>query len=375
MKIVIAPDSYKGSLTAMEVADSIEKGILKVVNDPIIEKIPMADGGEGTVQSLVDSTGGKIIYKSVKGPVLKDVNAFYGILGDGKTAIIEMAAASGLPLISKEERDPMKTTSYGTGQLIKDAMDKGCTNIIIGLGGSATNDGGIGMAKALGVKFLDINGEDIGHSGGSLCKLHSIDMSSIDSRIGKCTVTAACDVDNPLCGREGASHVFGPQKGADGDMVKILDKNLAHYANIIKNNLNMDIVNIPGSGAAGGLGAGVMVFLNSNLKRGIDIVIDITKLDEKIKDADLIFTGEGMIDFQTAFGKTPFGVAKVADKYGIPVLAIAGGIGKNAETLYNKGFESIFSIVDKPMSLEDAMKNGKMLIEKTSERIMRILNI
>jgi glycerate kinase len=234
MKIVIAPDSYKGSLTAMEVADSIEKGILKVVNDSVIEKIPMADGGEGTVQSLIDSTHGKIINKLVKGPNLKEVNAFYGILGDGKTAIIEMAAASGLPLVPKEARDPMKATSYGTGQLIKDALDRECTNIIIGLGGSATNDGGIGMAKALGVKFLDINGQDIGYGGGSLCKLHSIDMSSIDSRIDKCTITAACDVDNPLCGREGASHVFGPQKGADEAMVEILDKNLAHYANIIK---------------------------------------------------------------------------------------------------------------------------------------------
>lgn len=372
MKIVIAPDSYKGSLSALEVANNIEKGIRRIFNNLTIEKIPMADGGEGTVQSLVDSTNGKIVNVIVKGPLGKDVTAFYGILGDAKTAIIEMAAASGLPLIPKEEKNPLITTSYGTGQLIKDALDKDCKNIIIGLGGSATNDGGVGAAKALGVKFLDKEGNNIGEGGGAVDKLNSIDISNIDPRIKDCNITAACDVDNPLCGPKGASHVFGPQKGADSSMIEFLDKNLSHYAEIIKRDLSIDIINTPGSGAAGGLGAGIMAFLNASMKRGIDIVIKLTDLEQKIKDADLVFTGEGMIDFQTAFGKAPFGVAKIAKKYDIPVIAIAGGIGKDAETLYSKGFDSIFSIVDGPMTLDNAIENSSILIERTAERIARV---
>lgn len=372
MKIVIAPDSYKGSLSALEVANNIEKGIRRIFNNLTIEKIPMADGGEGTVQSLVDSTNGKIVNVIVKGPLGKDVTAFYGILGDAKTAIIEMAAASGLPLIPKEEKNPLITTSYGTGQLIKDALDKDCKNIIIGLGGSATNDGGVGAAKALGVKFLDKEGNNIGEGGGAVDKLNSIDISNIDPRIKDCNITAACDVDNPLCGPKGASHVFGPQKGADSSMIEFLDKNLSHYAEIIKRDLSIDIINTPGSGAAGGLGAGIMAFLNASMKRGIDIVIELTDLEQKIKDADLVFTGEGMIDFQTAFGKAPFGVAKIAKKYDIPVIAIAGGIGKDAETLYSKGFDSIFSIVDGPMTLDNAIENSSILIERTAERIARV---
>ncbi|UZW13347.1 glycerate kinase [Clostridium pasteurianum] len=372
MKIVIAPDSYKGSLSALEVANNIEKGIRRIFNNLTIEKIPMADGGEGTVQSLVDSTNGKIVNVPVKGPLGKDVTAFYGILGDAKTAIIEMAAASGLPLIPKEEKNPLITTSYGTGQLIKDALDKDCKNIIIGLGGSATNDGGVGAAKALGVKFLDKEGNNIGEGGGAVGKLNSIDISNIDPRIKDCNITAACDVDNPLCGPKGASHVFGPQKGADSSMIEFLDKNLSHYAEIIKRDLSIDIINTPGAGAAGGLGAGIMAFLNASMKRGIDIVIELTDLEQKIKDADLVFTGEGMIDFQTAFGKAPFGVAKIAKKYDIPVIAIAGGIGKDAETLYLKGFDSIFSIVDGPMTLDNAIENSSILIERTAERIARV---
>lgn len=375
MKIVIAPDSYKGSLTALEVANNMEKGVKRVFKDSVVEKIPMADGGEGTVQSLIDSTAGKIINIKVTGPILKEVNAFYGILGDGKTAIIEMAAASGLPLISADEKNPLKTTTYGTGQLVKDALDRGCRNIIIGLGGSATNDGGLGVAKALGVKFLDINGNDIGEGGGNLNKLASIDVSNIDPRIKESNIIAACDVDNPLCGPEGASNVFGPQKGADKAMIEILDRNLANYADIIKKDLSMDIINTPGAGAAGGLGAGLLAFFNAKIKRGIDIVIDIAKLEEKVQDADIVLTGEGMIDFQTAFGKTPFGVAKIAKKYNLPVIAIAGGIGKNAESLYEKGFDSIFPIVDSPMPLDKAMENSGILIEKTVERVLRVLKI
>ncbi|MGH4137821.1 glycerate kinase [Clostridium sp.] len=373
MKIVIAPDSFKGSLSALEVCEGIEKGIRKVLGVAEIVKVPMADGGEGTVQSLVDATGGKLIKVKVKDPLMRTVEAFYGILGDGTTAVIEMAAASGITLLSKEERNPMKTTTYGTGEIIVHALDMGCRNFIIGIGGSATNDGGAGMLSALGVKLLDVNGKDIGCGGGSLDKLKTIDLSHLDSRIELCNIVAACDVDNPLCGERGASNIFGPQKGADEDMIITLDNNLSHYADMVEKYLGISIKEYPGAGAAGGLGGGLLAFLNAKLKRGIDIVIETTKLEDSIKDADLVFTGEGMIDYQTAFGKTPFGVAKVAKKYNIPVIAIAGGIGKGTETLYEQGFTSIFSIVDKPMQLEEAIENCGILLENASERIMRIL--
>lgn len=375
MKIIIAPDSFKGSLSALEVCENIEKGIRKVFYTAEIVKVPMADGGEGTVQSLVDATGGKFIKLKVKGPLLKEVNAFYGILGDGNTAVIEMASASGLTLLTKEERNPMKTTTYGTGQIIKHALDMGCRNIIIGIGGSATNDGGAGMAKALGIKLLDGNGDEIDFGGGNLNRLQTIDLSEIDGRIKQCNIMVACDVDNPLCGEKGASYIFGAQKGADENMISTLDKNLLHYAEIIERYLGVSIKDYPGAGAAGGLGGGLLAFLNAKLQSGINIVIKTTSLEEKIKGADLVITGEGMIDYQTQYGKTPYGVAKLAKKYNIPVIAIAGGIGKGAEELYSKAFDSIFSIVDKPMQLEESIENSKLLLQKTAERIMRMVSI
>lgn len=375
MKIVIAPDSFKGSLTALEVADSIEKGIKKCYSSFTIEKVPMADGGEGTVEALVASTNGRIINVIAKGPLLKDVEACYGILGDGETAIIEMASASGLPHVPQGERNPMKTTTYGTGQLMLHALDQGCRKFIIGLGGSATNDGGVGMATALGVKFLDEHGIDIGLGAEGLENLRKIDVSKMDSRLKKSTFVAACDVTNPLCGETGASHVFGPQKGADKDMVKLLDKYLENYGDILKRDLEVDIINEKGSGAAGGMGAAILAFLNGKLQRGVDIVIEMTRLEEKIQDAQIVITGEGMIDYQTAYGKTPYGVAKIAKKYGIPVIAICGGIGEKSETLYEKGFDSIFSIVDSPMSLEYSMINSRLLLENAAERIMRAVLI
>jgi glycerate 2-kinase len=373
MKIVIAPDSFKGSLTAKEAADAIEKGINKVNKEITIEKVPMADGGEGTVQALVDATGGRIVSTVVFDPLMKKINSFYGILGDNKTAVIEMSAASGLPLILKEERNPLITTTYGTGELFLHALENGCRNFIVGIGGSATNDGGFGMLKALGVKFLDINGEDIGLGGGALAKLSFIDNTGLDKRITECTITVACDVDNPLCGPKGASSIFGPQKGANEEMITILDNNLNLYSEIIEKQLGISISHIPGAGAAGGLGGGLLAFLNARLKKGIDIVIETTRLEDYIHDADLVITGEGNIDFQTQYGKTPFGVAKIAQKYNIPVIALAGGIGKNATVLYEKGFNSIFSVVDKPMSLEEAIKRGDKLLEDASERIFRAM--
>ncbi len=373
MKVVIAPDSFKGSLSASEVSGNIEKGVRKVFKSADIICIPMADGGEGTVQSLVDSTKGVIVSTRVKGPLLKEVDAFYGILGDGTTAVIEMAAASGLPLLREDERNPMKATTYGTGELIKHALDKGCRKIIIGIGGSATNDGGAGMIKALGARLLDKDGNDLGYGGGCLGDIEAIDLSSMDERLKSCKIVAACDVDNPLIGHRGASHVFGPQKGADPEMVKILDKNLEHYAEVVERTTGTSIKDFPGAGAAGGLGGGLLAFLGAELKRGIDIVIEATDFEEKIKDADIVITGEGMMDYQTQYGKTPYGVAQVARKYNIPVVAIVGSVGQNAEALYDLGFSGIFSIINRPMTLAEAMAKGAELLERTSESVMRMV--
>ena len=373
MKIVIAPDSFKGSLSARDVSVNIEKGVRKVFEAAEIISIPMADGGEGTVQSLVDSTNGVIVSTKVKGPLLEEVAAFYGILGDGTTAIIEMAAASGLPLLRENERNPMKTTTYGTGELIKHALDRGCKKIIIGIGGSATNDGGAGMIKALGAKLLDKDGEDIGCGGGCLNKIEVIDLSSMDERLKGCKIVAACDVDNPLTGPRGASYVFGPQKGADPEMVEILDSNLQHFAEVVEKTTGIAIKDFPGAGAAGGLGGGLLAFLDAELKRGIDIVIEATDFEEKIKDADIIITGEGRMDYQTQYGKTPYGVAQTARKYNIPVVAIVGSVGKNAEVLYDLGFSGIFSIINRPMTLEEAISESAELLEKTSESVMRVI--
>lgn len=373
MKVVIAPDSFKGSLSASEVADNIAKGVRKAVGSADILCIPMADGGEGTVRSLVDSTGGEIVNVRVKGPLLKEVEAFYGILGDRKTAVIEMAAASGLPLLRENERNPMKTTTCGTGELIGHALDRGCQNIIVGLGGSATNDGGAGMIRALGARLLDKDGNDVEEGGGSLGSIAAIDLSGLDKRLAGCRIIAACDVDNPLTGIRGASHVFGPQKGADAEMVKILDNNLEHFAEIVLKTTGIAIKDYPGAGAAGGLGGGLLAFLGAELKRGIDIVIEAAGLEEKIIGADLVITGEGMMDYQTQYGKTPYGVAMIAKKYGIPVAAIVGSIGRDAEVLYDMGFCGIFSIINRPMTLEEAVSSCAELLERTSESVMRLV--
>ncbi len=372
MKILIAPDKFKGSLSAFEVADSIEKGILKVFPEAVIEKVPMADGGEGTVESLVDATGGKIIKTNVKDPLFRDIESFYGILGDGKTAVIEMAAASGLYLLKDYERNPMITTTYGTGQLVKDALDRGCRRFIIAIGGSATNDGGAGMAMVLGVKFYDEDGREIGLGGGELSKIYSIDTSNLDDRLKECEFIVACDVANPLIGENGASRVYAPQKGATKEMVEVLDKNLEHYGKLLEKYFNKKIIDVPGSGAAGGLGAGLMAFLNAQLKSGIEIIIETLKLEEKIKEADIVISGEGKIDFQTAFGKTISGIAKLCKKHNKPLIVIAGMV-EDIEKLYEIGVSSVFSTMEKPMSLEDAIKNAPTLLEKSAERIFRLI--
>ena len=373
MKIVIAPDSFKECISAKEACIAIQKGFEKIFEEGEYILVPMADGGEGTTEALVDSTDGAIYKVETTNPIGEKRISKFGILGDGKTAIIEMAQASGLELISKEKRNPMVTTTYGTGELIKSALDKNIETILIGIGGSATNDGGAGMIQALGGKLLDKDGKEIGFGGGELAKLHKIDLSNLDERLKKVKIIVACDVDNPLTGERGASYIFGKQKGGTPEMLKILDNNLKHFAKIIKKDLGVDIETISGSGAAGGLGGGLMGFLSAELKKGIDIVIEYSKLEEKIQGADLVITGEGSIDSQTRFGKTPYGVAKVAKKYNIPVIALAGNVGKDVDILYDYGFNAIFPILPRVETLEEALLQGKENLEKTSENIARLI--
>lgn len=375
MKIVVAPDSFKGSVTALEAANAIEQGLHRVFPDAIIEKIPMADGGEGTVQSLVDATGGHIRTERVLGPLGNEVEAEFGILSDGKTAVIEMASASGLTLVPPDKRNPLHTTTFGTGQLINAALDLGCRRIIIGIGGSATNDGGAGMAEALGVKFINGDGTSLKRGGEGLAELESIDISDLHPAILETETIVACDVNNPLTGPDGASHVYGPQKGATPEMVNTLDANLAHYDAILTRTLGKSFNNTPGAGAAGGLGAGLMAFLNADLRLGIDIMIDAVNLRERMKGASLVITGEGQLDFQTAFGKTPVGVAKVAKTYNIPVIAIAGSIGEGAKDVYAKGIDAMLGIAQTPMTLEDAVSDAVHLIADTAEQAARLLSI
>lgn len=373
MKIIIAPDSFKGSLTALRVAEAIEVGLRRVFPDVAIEKVPMADGGEGTVQSLVDATGGEILTTQVLDPLGNPIDAQYGVLGDGLTAVIEMAAASGLTLVPDHKRDPRGTTTYGTGELIRAALTHGCRKLIIGIGGSATNDGGAGMAQALGAKLLTTGGEQIKLGGGYLAMLDSIDLSDLDPRIAEAETVVACDVNNPLTGKQGASHVYGPQKGATLEMIEMLDANLVHFDEILQRDLSKFVGNVPGAGAAGGLGAGLMAFLDASLKPGIEIVTEATQLAKRLVDTDLLITGEGQINFQTVFGKTPVGVAKVAKAHNIPVIAIAGSIADQSDAVYDEGIDAMIDIVPEPMSLETAIANATTLIETAAERTGRMI--
>ncbi len=375
MKIVVAPDSFKGSVSALQAASAIEQGIRRVFPSAVIEKVPMADGGEGTAQSLVDAMGGTIRRERVIAPLGNEVDARFGILSDKHTAVIEMATASGLPLVPREKRNPLLTTTYGTGQLIHAALDAGCRRLIIGIGGSATNDGGAGMAEALGVRLLNTAGEPVAHGGGGLSELATVDITHLHPAIAETETVVACDVNNPLTGPEGASHVYGSQKGATPDMIETLDENLTHFDKILGGALGNSFNNIPGAGAAGGLGAGLMAFLNAELRLGVDIMIDAVKLTERIKGAALVFTGEGQLDFQTTFGKTPVGVAKVAKVYNTPVIAIAGGIAKGAEAVYKHGIDAMLGIVQEPMSLDLAVADASRLIADTAEQATRLIAI
>lgn len=375
MKILVAPDSFKGSLTALEAAENIKRGIHNYDPKINVDLLPMADGGEGTVQSLVDATDGEIIEKEVTGPLGNKVEAFYGLLGDGKTAVIEMAAASGLPLVPEEKRDPSKTTTYGTGELIASALDAGAQKIIIGIGGSATNDAGVGVAQALGAEILDKHDEQIGYGGGNLDQIEKINLENLDSRLNDVEVLVACDVDNPLYGENGAAYVYGPQKGADQKMVEKLDQNLRHFNQIVIKELNKNTNEIPGAGAAGGLGAGLVAFLDAELKPGVDIILDFINFKSRLEGVDLVITGEGMLDGQSIYGKTPVGVSRSAAQKGIPVVAVAGTLGSGVEKVLDHGINAYFSIIDKPAELEEIIAETPELLSNLSEQIMRTLNI
>lgn len=374
MRIVIATDSFKGSCSTMEVADSIEKGFKKIFKNSNIIKLPVADGGEGTVEALVMGTNGVYEVLDVIGPLGEVVKAKYGIIHQD-TAVIEMAEASGLTLIDKNRLNPLITTTYGTGQLIKSAMEKGIKKIYVGLGGSATNDGGVGMAQALGVSFMDGLGNEIGYGGGELSKIQRIDISNAHPLIKETEIIAISDVTNPLYGTSGASYIFGPQKGADKATIEILDNNLKHLSEIIKIQFNMDISDIPGAGAAGGLGAGLIAFCNSPIEPGIEKVLDIVNIDLHLSKADLVITGEGRIDEQSKYGKVPVGVGKRAQKYDVPVIALVGSVGDGAREVYDYGIDAIIDIVNKPMTLDEAMKNATSLIENASENMARTLKM
>ena len=372
MKIVIAPDSFKESLTALEVAEAIEAGLKKVLPDAEYVKVPMADGGEGTVQSLVDATEGRLISAEVRAPLGNKVKAEFGLSGDGRTAIIEMAAASGLHLVPSEKRNPLHTTSYGTGELILAALDEGVEKIIVGIGGSATNDGGAGMLQALGALLLDANKQPIGAGGGCLQDLAAIDLSGLDKRLADVEIVVACDVDNPLCGEKGASAVFGPQKGATPEMVQALDSGLQHFAAIAARDLGLDIQSPAGAGAAGGMGGGVLLLPDARLQAGVQIVMEAVKLAEKVQDADLVITGEGRMDAQSVHGKTPIGVAHTAKAFGKPVIAIVGCLREDYEVVYAQGIDAVFPIIRQLGSLEEILQHGRDNLVSAAQNVARI---
>jgi glycerate kinase len=373
MRIIVAPDSFKGSVSAVGTANAMEKGIKAVFPDAEVIKVPIADGGEGTVEALVTATDGQMIHQDVVGPLGDIVQSYWGILGDGKTAVIEMAAASGLPLVPNDRKDPRVTTTYGTGQLIKAALDKGLEKIIIGIGGSATNDGGCGMAQALGGKFLDADGHELSYGGAALANLEQVDLSRLDQRLKHTMIIVACDVDNPLCGPKGATAVYGPQKGATPEMIMELDAALNNFASKVGKVTGKDVAAYPGAGAAGGLGAGLLFFSNATLRPGVEIILETTGFESLVKSAQFVITGEGRTDFQTAFGKAPVGVAKLAKKYNVSTLCLSGGLGQGYEDVLEQGIDGLMSIVPGPISLDECIGHGAGFIEMGAKRLCQIV--
>lgn len=375
MKIVIAPDSYKESLSALDVATAIETGFREIYPYAEYVKVPVADGGEGTVEAMVAATQGHIVQVSVTGPLGEPVNAFYGLSGDMRCAYIEMAAASGLESVPPTRRNPLLTTSWGTGELIRHALDAGVSQIIIGIGGSATNDGGAGMAQALGAKLLTAEQQQIAPGGGALETLARIDLSELDPRLADCRIDVACDVTNPLTGPQGASAVFGPQKGATAAMIERLDRGLQHFAQIIDRDLDIDVLNLEGGGAAGGMGAALYAFCGANLRPGIEIVTDALGLADLVAAADLVITGEGRIDSQTIHGKVPVGVAKVAKRFNVPVIGIAGSLTADVGVVHQHGLDAVFSVLYSVCTLEEALANAAANVRMTARNVAAVLEM
>lgn len=371
MKVVVAPDKFKGSLSAPVAARAIARGVKRVSPETAVDVIPMADGGEGTVEALVAATGGTFREARVTGPLGKPVVARFGLLGDGRTAVIEMAAASGLVLVPSEKRDPLRATTRGTGELLLAAVEAGVQRVILGIGGSATNDGGAGLGQALGFRLLDAEGREIGPGGGALDRLARIDEFGRNRAMDAVEVAVACDVDNPLCGPEGASAIYGPQKGANPAMIAVLDRNLAHFAEIVERDLGRAIRDLPGSGAAGGLGGGLAAFASGRIEPGATLVIRAVGLADRLREADLCLTGEGALDASSAFGKTAVGVARLAHSFDCPTIALVGSIGEGAEAVLDQGIDAYFSLCGRPMSLEAAMKDAEQLLEQVAAQAMR----
>jgi glycerate kinase len=367
MRIVIAPQEFKGSLTASEAAAAMAEGARRALPEAKLETIPMADGGPGTVESVVAAAGGRTATATVQDPLGRPVAAQWGIV-DGQTAVVEMAAAAGLWRLAEEERDPRVTSTYGVGQLVLAALDAGCRRLIVGLGGSATNDGGAGMAAALGVRFLDAEGSQLPAGGAALARLERVDASGLDQRLHECEVMAATDVTNPLCGPEGASLVYGPQKGADPETARELDAALRRYGEIVERDLGMPVLDTPGAGAAGGLGAGLVAFLEARIEPGVEVVARTVRLGERLRGADLVLTGEGRLDGQTGYGKTVAGVTRITRAEGVPVIAVAGSLGQGWERLLKLGVDGVEAIVPRSGTLEEAMARPAEMLAATTER-------
>jgi glycerate kinase len=375
VRIVLAPQSFKGSLDAPDVARAMARGVRQVFPDADLDLLPVADGGEGTVQALVQASGGQTVTTRVMGPMGQAVNATWGLLGSGDAAVVEMAAASGLPLVPRSARDPLHATTYGTGELVRHALDHGIEKLIVGLGGSATNDGGAGMAQALGVRLLDKDGNQIPLGGAGLERLDRIDVAHLDPRLRHVQVEAAVDVNNPLCGPEGASHVYGPQKGADAAAVRQLDAALDHYAAVIHRDLGKDVRDVPGAGAAGGMGAGLLAFLRARIEPGVDIVFRALDVEQRIGKSSLVLTGEGRMDSQDIYGKAPMAVASLAQRLGVPVIAIVGSTSRDYRVVFDHGLDAVIGIVNRPMSQDRAIHETAGLVAEATMRAMRIVRV
>lgn len=375
MKVVIAIDSLKGSLSSMEAGTAIKDGILVAKPDAEVIVKPLADGGEGTTDALIEGMNGERIDLTVTGPMHTPVDAYYGYLKDTNTAVMEMASAAGITLVPDSEKNPLLATSYGVGEMINDAIQRGCRNFIIGIGGSVTNDGGIGMLKALGVRFLDENGEDAGEGGQALAKVARIDVSGMNPLLKECHIQVACDVNNPLCGENGSTYVYGPQKGVTEDMKKTLDEAMAHFARVTSETLENDYMNTPGAGAAGGLGYAFLAYTGAALTPGIELILDAVGLEEELSGADVVVTGEGRLDFQTAMGKAPVGVARLAKKYNAKVIAFAGSVTKEATACNKEGIDAFFPILRSVCTLAEAMDPvaARNNMTATVEQVFRLL--